>query len=106
MTLVLLVREQKHAFGKPCLCPTPAIFVVSTGSEQQSPCFTGYRTQIRYFRRFRRNPLLLAGDNPGPVLLFLVVFGSLVFFLARNFLDLLGVFCLFSKVFRGSQVEK
>ena len=41
-----------------------------------------------------------------PVLLFLDVFVSLVFFLPGISLVFLGVFCLFSKVFRGSPGEK
>ena len=41
-----------------------------------------------------------------PVLLFLDVFGSLVFFFLGISLVFLGVFCLFSRVFRGSPGEE
>ena len=48
-----------HAFGKPCLCPRDTChfrhFRRLTGSEQQSPCFTG--------SNFSSKPLLMAGDK-------------------------------------------
>ena len=47
-----------------------------------------------------------AAQGLSPVLLFLDVFWFLRVFVDRKFLDFLGVFCLFSKAFRGSQGEK
>ena len=48
-----------HAFPRA----TPAIFVIFTGSEQQSPLLLLVRTQIRPLRRFGQNPLFLARDK-------------------------------------------
>ena len=61
------VREQEtmplvnHAFARM----TPAIFVifvVLTGSEQESPCFTGQNANSS-FSAFLSKPLFLAGDK-------------------------------------------
>ena len=46
----------------------------------------------------------VSGNNP--VLLFLGVFVSLVFFLLRTSLVVLSVFCLFFSAFKGSRGEK
>ena len=55
---------------------------------------------------FRRVQAQTPSSVKFPVLLFLGVFVSLVFFLLRNSLVFLGVFCLFSSAFKGSQGEK
>ena len=61
------VREQEsmllvdHAFARVTQAIF-VIFVVFTGSEQQSPCLLG-RTQVCHFRRFRQNPFFWQGTK-------------------------------------------